>query len=163
MVLRPREEGLRREEEAGRREQADRPEEESQEEKRREGRSGVLLGFLRFTRLLPDVWRLVRGVLSHIKIKSLSVDLTVGLDDPADTALFVGSLWAPILLMRPSYAHAIRVTPSFEDGVVLTGRAHLELRLRPIRIVPPILRFGCSRSGRRLLGGLISGRWRRKS
>jgi len=131
--------------------------------KRRGGRGQALLGVLRFAEFLPDIWRLVRGVLRNIKVRSLSVDLTVGLDDPADTALFVGSLWAPLILMIPSWAHAVRLQPSFDDGPVLRGNAHAELRLRPIRIVPPILRFGFSRSGRRLLGGLISGRWRRKS
>ncbi len=122
-----------------------------------------VLGLVRFADFLPDIWRLVRGILRRVRIKSLSADLAIGLDDPADTALVVASLWTPILLMFPSHAHAVRLQPSFDDGVVFAGHACMELRLRPIRIVPPIVRFGCSRSGRRLLGGLISGRWRRKS
>ncbi len=130
---------------------------------RRRRRSGALLGFLRFTRFLPDVWRLVRGVLRHVKVKRLNVDLAIGLDEPADTALVVGSLWMPVLLMSRSSAHAVRLQPSFDDGPVLRGHAHMVLRLRPIRIIPPILRFGFSRTGRSLIGGLISGRWRRKN
>lgn len=131
--------------------------------KRSGGRGQSLLGVLRFAEFLPDVWRLVRGVLRNIKVRSLSADLVIGLDDPADTALIVASLWTPVLLMLPSHAHAVRLQPSFDDGAVIAGQACMELRLRPIRIVPPIVRFGFSRSGRRLLGGLISGRWRRKS
>jgi len=130
--------------------------------KNRGGRGQALLGVLHFAEFLPDIWRLVRGVLRNIKVRSLSVDLTVGLDDPADTALFVGSLWTPFLLMSQSSTHVVRLQPSFDDGPVLHGNAHLVLRLRPIRIVPPIVRFGCSRTGIRLLRGLISGRWRKE-
>lgn len=131
--------------------------------KRRGVRGQALLGVLRFSEFLPDVWRLVRGIIGRVRIKSLSAELVIGLDDPADTALVVASLWTPVLLMFPSHAHAVRLQPSFDDGAVFAGQACMELRLRPIRIVPPIVRFGFSRSGRRLLGGLISGRWRRKS
>jgi len=126
------------------------------------GGRGVL-GLVQFAEFLPDIWRLIRGILRRIRIKSLSADLVIGLDDPADTALVVATLWTPFLLLCPSHAHAVRLQPSFDDGAVFSGHACIELRLRPIRIVPPIVRFGCSRSGRRLLGGLISGRWRRKS
>jgi len=122
-----------------------------------------LLGLIRFAEFLPDIWRLVRGILRRVRIRSLSADLVIGLDDPADTALVVASLWTPVLMMIPSYAHAVRLQPSFDDGVVFEGHARMELRLRPIRMVPPIVRFGFSRSGRKLLGGLISGRWRKKS
>jgi len=70
--------------------------------KRRGGRGQALLGVLHFAEFLPYIWRLVRGVLRNIKVRSLSVDLTVGLDDPADTALLVGTMWTPVLLMEKS-------------------------------------------------------------
>ena len=112
---------------------------------------------------IPDAWPLVRGVLRQVRLRELEADLVIGLDDPADTALFVGSLQAPALLLASSSAYEISIRPCFDDGLVAQGRARLVFRVRPIGIVPPVVRFGCTRSGRRLLGSLFTSRWRRKS
>jgi len=143
-----------------------RPENDAGRQKKRaakaQGRKRGLHDLLGLAGWLPDVWPLLRGVLRRVRVEEVEVDLVIGLDDPADTALFVGSLRAPALLLPSSSSYAISIQPCFDDGVVFQGHARLVLRLRPILIVPPIARFGCSRSGRRLLGDLFLRRWRRK-
>lgn len=130
--------------------------------KKRAGRSRAFVDLLRIRGLLPKILRLLKDVFRHIRIRDLRIDFTMGLDDPADTALIVGSLWLPAFLLSRSLPYSIRLQPSFDDGPVFQGYAHVVLRLRPIQLVPALVRFGCSRAALRLLGVLISGRWKRK-
>jgi hypothetical protein len=130
--------------------------------KKRAGRGWSFIDLLRIRGLLPKILRLLKDVFRHIRIRDLRVDFRIGLDDPADTALFTGSLWLPVFLLGLTSPYAIRLQPSFDNGPVLQGYAYVVLRLRPIQLVPAIVRFGCSRATLRLLGVLISGRWKRK-
>jgi hypothetical protein len=130
--------------------------------KKRAGRGWSFIDLLRIRGLLPKILRLLKDVFRHIRIRDLRVDFRIGLDDPADTALFTGSLWLPVFLLGLTSPYAIRLQPSFDNGPVLQGYAYVVLRLRPIQLVPAIVRFGCSRAALRLLGVLISGRWKRE-
>jgi len=122
----------------------------------------AFVDLLRIRGLVPSVLRLLRDVLRRVKVKHLKVDFLAGLGDPADTALVVGSVWLPVFLISQSSPHTLRLQPSFDGGPVLQGHAHLVLRVRPIRLMPPIVRFVCSRPALRLLRLMVSSRWKRK-
>jgi hypothetical protein len=130
--------------------------------KKRAGRGWTFIDLLRIRGLLPKTVRLLKDVFRCIRIRDLRVDFRMGLDDPADTALFVGSLWLPTFLLGLTSPYTIRLQPSFDNGPVFQGYAYVALRLRPIQLVPAIARFACSRAAVRLLGALVSGRWKRK-
>jgi hypothetical protein len=130
--------------------------------KKRAERSWAFVDLLRIRGLLPKLLRLLRDVFKHIRIRYLAIDFTIGLDDPADTALLVGSLWLPAFLLSPSLPHSMRLQPSFDEGPIFQGYAHVVLRMRPIQLLPAIARFACSRVALGLLGGLLSRRWKRK-
>ena len=130
--------------------------------KKRAERSWAFADLLRIKGLLPKILSFLKDVFRHIRIRDLRIDLRIGLDDPADTALLVGSLWLPAFLLSSSSPYLIRLRPSFDDDLVFQGYAHVVLRLWPIQLVPAVTRFGCSRPALRLLGVLISGRWKRK-
>jgi hypothetical protein len=156
--------GLIRKESGGDRKQGERkrrvPSKERAKKKPRQ--RWAFVDLLRIRGLVPGVLRLLRDVLRRVRIKHLSVDFLAGLGDPADTALVVGSVWLPVLLLSQSSSHAVRLQPSFDGGPVLQGHAHLVLRVRPIRLMPPIVRFVCSRPALRLLRLMVSSRWKRK-
>lgn len=130
--------------------------------KKRVGRSWTFIDLLRIRGLLPKILRFLNDVFRHIRIRDLRIDFTVGLDDPADTALFVSSLRLPVFLIRSSLPCSITLQPSFDNGLVFRGYAYVVLRLLPIQLVPALVRFGCSRAAIGLLGVLISGRWKRR-
>jgi hypothetical protein len=130
--------------------------------KKSAGRGLTFTDLLRTRGLLPKILRLLRDVFRRIRIRDLGVDFRIGLDDPADTALSIGFLWLPAFLLGLASPYSIRLQPAFDDGPVFQGYAYVVLRLRPIQLVPAVVRFGCSRAGLRLLGVLISGRWKRR-
>jgi hypothetical protein len=130
--------------------------------KKRTGRGWRFLDLLRIRGLLPVMLRLLRDVSRRIRIRELRVDFRIGLDDPADTALFAGVLWLPVLILGLISPDVIRVQPAFDDGAVFQGRADVLLRVQPIQLVPAVARFGFSRAGLRLPWVFLSGRWKRE-
>jgi hypothetical protein len=134
------------------------------EEAGKKGRGdwSFLWGLLRTRGIASRLWQLAKGVLRHLKIRDLEVDLAVGLSDPADTALFVGGMWLPAFLWGTQTNHLVRVLPAFDDDLVLRGHANISLRLIPISLVPVMVRFGSSQPGRKIIGALVFRRWKRK-
>jgi len=144
------------------------PEEEARlieaKRKRRERRitAGTIFKILRTKGLLRRLKRLVKDVLSCIKVRELRVNFRVGLDNPADTALAVGPIGVATVLLRSSCPHKIEVWPSFDGEAVLEGYSHGELRLWPIQVVVPFVRFAFSLATIRAVKILVSAKWKRK-
>jgi hypothetical protein len=119
------------------------------------------LSLLRIRGLPTKALRLARQMLGLLKVKRLDADLRVGLDDPADTAMLWSVLW-PALIPLNSYGPMIfRVEPAFGEAafeVNVQGR----VRLIPIQMVGPVLRFFVSREGWRLVRSMVVARWKRE-
>ena len=136
----------------------------TREKRRKKRRIGfrTILRILRTKGLLKQVKNLVKGVLGQLKIKELAVNLELGLDDPADT----GFLFALIESTRPFVSstsrYRIRVQPSFQEEAVFEGNLHGILRLRPIMLVWPVLRFVFSLAVLRAAKTLVLSRWKGK-
>ena len=115
---------------------------------------------------IPGLWqsieRLVRGVFRCFSVRRLSVDFSVGLDDPADTALLVGPASEAVMFADRWSPHSFRLTPVFRDDAVLEGEAMLDIRLYPIRTVTAGLAFLFSPSTVRTVVMLVRWKCRRK-
>jgi len=129
---------------------------------RKAERGWSFFDFLRIRGLLGGLLRLVKDVIKRVRIKNLAVDFDIGIGDPADTAIFVGGLWLPAYLIELFWSYPVSVRPAFTDDLYLQGYADAAISLRPILIIPALVRFGFSRPGRRLLGMLMFRRWKRK-
>ncbi len=86
------------------------------------------------------VLRLLRDLLACVQIERLRVSGVFGLADPVETGLLYGRI-CPLKYGLPGAATVLDVTPDF-SGPRLDGRAEGVLRLRPLALVPPGLRFG---------------------
>lgn len=110
----------------------------------RRGWKGIrsLLSLLRTKGLLSRLVRLVKEFFHCFRVNELRIDLRVGLDNPADTGLLFAVI-APVNFIPASRNRQVRVQPAFEDAA-LEGYAYGTLRLRPIRLVPPLAKFTLS-------------------
>ncbi|HPJ30299.1 MAG TPA: DUF2953 domain-containing protein [Methanothrix sp.] len=118
---------------------------EEEEDKGAEGGSGlgssrIALDILRTEGFLGNLIHLLRGLFGVIQVHSLRVDLIVGLSDPADTGEAVGLLSAVLTPLESLTPLRARITPSFAEER-LEGSAEGRLRIVPIKIFPPIIRF----------------------
>jgi hypothetical protein len=146
----------------------ERPREEArvieQKRKRRKRRitARTIFAILRIKGLLRRFKRLIKDILGRVKVRELRVDFRVGLDNPADTALAFGAIGIATVFLGSSWPHQIEVWPSSDGEAVLEGYSHGELRLWPIQLVVPFMRFALSLPAIRLVKILVLAKWRRK-
>ena len=150
------------------RREKEKPEEEKRAiEGKRKGRdrradARLLFEVLRTRGLLGQLGRLLRSVLSRIKIRELGANFRVGLDNPANTGLLF-AFAAPVnLLLSSSSRHEIRVQPCFADEPVIEGSFYGTARLRPIRLTASLIAFAFSLPVMRAVKTLVLTKWKGK-
>ena len=130
--------------------------------KEKKGGARKALKILRTKGLLRQLKILVTDVLSRLKIRDLSIDFRVGLDNPADTGLLFATIGPSLIFLSPSVRRSISIKPSFEVEAVLEGYAQAAVRLRPIRLLVPLLRFVFSLAFLRVIKTVVLAKWKRK-
>lgn len=130
--------------------------------KKRKIKARTIFKILRTRGLLGQIKRLLRDILKCLKIRDLRANFRVGLDDPADTGLLLALIGPAIFFLGSSRVHEIRVQPSFEDEAVFEGYLRGAVRLVPIQLVMPLLRFVFSLATLRVVKILVLTKWKRK-
>lgn len=133
--------------------------EKPRKEKRR---FGDLFKILRTRGLLRQVKVLLRDLLGCLKIRDLIADFRVGLGQPADTGLLFALIGPTTSWLSTSFHHQIRVQPSFTDEATFEGHLSGAVRLRPIQLVIPLLKFIFSLATIRVIKKLVLTKWKRK-
>ena len=133
--------------------------EEKPKKKRRVG-FGTILEILKARGLAGQFKNLLRGVIRAFRISQLEGNFRVGLDNPADTGLLLAVIGPVIHILNRSFPYRIRVQPSFTEAI-LEGFSSGNLSIRPIRLVPPLLRFVFSLATVRVLKILVLTKWKR--
>lgn len=117
---------------------------------------------LRTKGLMKQFLVFIRDLLRCLKIRDLDADIRVGLGSPDDTGLLFAFVGPPVALLSSSVPCSIKVRPAFEDEVTFEGRAQGKVRLHPIRLLPPVLKFLFSLATFRLLKNFVASRWKRR-
>ena len=145
-----------------------RPEEKKRVIKGRRGlgervrQARAMFEILRIKGLLRQLKSLLKGMFSCIEIREIGANLRVGLDNPADTALLFAFIGPATLFLESSFPYQLRVQPSFDDEAVFDGYLDGAARLRPIKLVRPLLGFTFSSATIRALKILVLTKWKRK-
>lgn len=133
--------------------------------KPRRGRRGDFRSFLVMVRVrgvLVGVIRLVRRMVSSLRVRRLDAGLRLGLDDPADTGMMYAVLW-PAFISPGLFPKArLRVEPVFTEPI-FEAAIQGEVRVFPAEVVANFVCFVLSPAGLRLLRSMAVSRWKRKS
>ena len=121
-----------------------------------------ILRIIRTKGVLKKLKELLKDVFSCLKFRDMVADFRIGLGDPADTGLLFAIIGPATAFFGSSHLHQIRFEPSFSDDAVLQGYSHGKVRLHPIRLVPPFLKFVFSLTTIRVVKTLILSKWKRK-
>jgi hypothetical protein len=126
-------------------EQASKKDEDDEEEEDKEtegGRSSsrIALEVLRTEGVLRKIANLLRGLFGAIRVRSLEIDIRLGLPDPADTGEAVGLLWAILIPLEAVTPVRAKIEPTFSEEM-LEGSAEGKLRIWPYKTVPPLIVF----------------------
>jgi len=106
-------------------------------------------------KLLADIFRL-------LKIRDFGADLRMGLDNPADTALFFAVVAPVNLFLGSTFPRRLRLQPSFNGGALFEGYLYGAVKLRPIQLIVSILWFVFSLPALRVMRTLVWSKWKRK-
>lgn len=87
--------------------------------------------------------RLIGELLGRVRVRHATLDLSVGGDDPAATGELAGFAAPFVALANALPKTHVTFRPDFR-GAGLEGMGEGAVRLVPIRLVPPIVRFALS-------------------
>ncbi len=90
-------------------------------------------------RMVGEFPALLRGLLRQIELEEFRLTGRFGTGDPADTGAVFGMV-SPLLYGIQTKRVSITLKPDFNDAC-LDGRLRAALRITPIALLPPILRF----------------------
>ncbi len=91
--------------------------------------------------LIRRLKALVLGILRRLEFREFRMDFRGGLENPADSAMVFSVIWPAYLFLGPSFGHPVNLQVSFEGVAFLEGYCQGAVRLRPIRLAPPLGRF----------------------
>jgi len=147
-------------------EEEDEEEEHEEEEEEEEGEAGrgrgsfrIALEVLRTEGFLGNLSRLLGGLLGALQVRNLSIDIRIGLPDPAETGEAVGILSAALAPLEALAPVRARILPSFAEEEI-AGSVEGGLRIWPIKALPPIARFLLSSPAWRAGWRAASALWR---
>jgi len=112
--------------------------------------------------LAESVARLSVRLPHCCSLRRLYLDFRAGLEDPADTVLLVGPVCWKAMCADLWTSHSIRLVPAFEGEPFLEGQGAMDVRLYPIKTVPPLLAFLFHPSTLKTLIVLVRWKWRRR-
>jgi hypothetical protein len=125
-----------------------------------------MITFLRILKtkgLTRQLFKLVRDIVRLPRWQYLLADFQVGLGDPADTGLLFAVIGPATALFQSTFPGHLRLEPDFTDKVVLDGYVSAKVRLLPIRLTPPVLRFTCSAAAIRAAWQMVVEKWKQRS
>jgi hypothetical protein len=89
-------------------------------------------------------WELAKRLVSCVKVRRLSSDLTVSLGDDYYTGMLAGLAIPLALYLNQRFDGDISLRPAFEEELLLEGNLLAGFSLRPLKMIVPCLIFACS-------------------
>jgi hypothetical protein len=116
--------------------------------------------FLRLKGMRSAVAKLIRSLLRCLEVRDLEGELTIGLDDPADTGMLIGALIPTGIALSQLTGRRFTIRPSFE-GAIFEGRGFIRVRVFPVKVLPATVRFFFSMPTLGVVKLVIKSRWKR--
>jgi hypothetical protein len=122
----------------------------------------TVIRILRTKGLFKQIINLIKSLFSQLKLRELAVNLRIGLGNPPDTGMLFAVIGPTATFLNLPEQYQLRLQPSFADEAVFEGYLRGVLRLQPIGLAWPVLRFALSPVSFRIVKTLVRDKWRRK-
>jgi hypothetical protein len=99
---------------------------------------------------LPHFYRLITAFYRSVTLEKFSLNMTLGMESPADTALFTGYIWSITYPLNAITRIDAVITPDF-DRRVLDGDLEVDVSLKLIWIVVEAIRAYTKKPVRELI------------
>ena len=121
----------------------------------------VIIQIISIEGLFRQATCLIKDLLHSIKIRTVVLDLKIGLEDPVDNGYLFACV-TPVNYLLSRTRHNINIQTLFENELIFYCNMYASIRLFPILIVGSSLRFLFSRPAFGIIKIFTGGRWRRK-
>ena len=135
------------------------PVEEVEEEEKKKRDMRPLFSLMRVKGLPERLLRLVRQMLRRVHFRRLDADVTLGLDDPADTGFLCAAAWPAMAYLNSLRPVSVTFQPCFVEPLAEI-QARGSIRVFPIEMAGPVLSFTCSPPLWRAIKVMAVSRWR---
>lgn len=112
--------------------------------------------------LLKQLGCSIKGIIRRIKVRELTANLKVGLDNPADTGLLFAFIAPVTLAINYFFPYPVKIAPSFTGESFITGYLCGAVRLWPIQLAASLIAFAFSLPTLRAAKKMVSYKWKRK-
>jgi hypothetical protein len=134
-----------------------------------EGKPGEWIQRLRVTfeilqtkGLLKQLLSFIKRIIRRIKVRELTANLKVGLDNPADTGLLFAFIAPLSLAINYFLPHPIKIQPSFTGESFINGYLYGAVRMWPIQLAASLIGLAFSLPALRAAKKLVLYKWRGK-
>jgi hypothetical protein len=112
--------------------------------------------------LLTQLHSFVKRIIRQIKVRGLTANLKVGLDNPADTGLLFAFIAPLNLAVNYFLPHPIKIQPSFTGESFINGYLYGAVRLWPIQLAASLMGLAFSLPTLRAAKKLVLYKWKGK-
>ena len=91
--------------------------------------------------LIRRLKALLLGILRRLEFREFRMNFRGSFENPVDSAMVFSLIWPAYLFLGPSFGRHVNLQVSFEGVAFLEGYCQGAVRLRPIRLAPPLARF----------------------
>ena len=102
---------------------------------------------------------LISGIYRQLKIKEITGDLVIGLEDPVSTGMLFAVIGPANALLNLHPRYNVSIRPFFDDENILEGNLYGNVKVRPIRLVGPAIKLAASKEVRRIGKDYIKKKW----
>ena len=120
------------------------------------------LKILRTKGLIKRIINLIKGILRQFKLRELVINLNLGLDNPADAGFAFAMVGVTSPVINRIRRCQVNIKPYYHDEFVFEGHLRGVVRLQPISLAWPVLRFIFSLAALRVLKIMVLSKWKRK-
>ena len=112
------------------------------------------------TGLIKRFKDLIAGIYRQLRIKEITGDLVIGLEDPVQTGMLFAVIGPANALLNLHPRYNVSIRPFFDDEDILEGRLYGNVKVQPVRLVGPVLKLASSKEFRQLGTAFIKRKWR---
>jgi hypothetical protein len=104
----------------------------------------------------------IKEIISRLQIKNLRANITLGLENPADTGILFAWLFPAHYILQNVKWYEVNLQPSFEGDLVFEGFVYSYVRMCPIRFTTPLMKLLFSPTTLRVIKVFFKRKWKEK-
>ncbi len=109
--------------------------------------------------LIRQLKKLAVDIYRQLTIREISGELLVGLEDPEYTGLLFAIIGPANALLNLHPRYDVNIRPIFDDEDIFEGNLNGTIKIQPIKLVVPVVRFASSRDVIKTGNRIIKERW----